>query len=136
MKDRTHGNIKRFTDPVRFTISVTIYGFRLRKEKTIFGFIRTELSITTKATTISSNFPNPDIVSSNFSAEKHFFCSKSLLQKKLTSNRYHTGFCLDFNIMPWQTAPVMSIMVAAFTATGLMMPAFDRALNGRVRAHQ
>ena len=32
--------------------------------------------------------------------------------------------------MPWQTAPVMVIMVGAFTVSGLMMPAFQRLING------
>lgn len=31
--------------------------------------------------------------------------------------------------MPWQTAPVMMIMVGAFTVSGLMMPAFERLLH-------
>lgn len=36
--------------------------------------------------------------------------------------------------MPWQTAPVMIIMVATFTGAGLAMPVFQRFLNGgRVR---
>lgn len=32
--------------------------------------------------------------------------------------------------MPWQTAPVMIIMVGAFTVSGLLMPAFQRLVNG------
>ena len=38
--------------------------------------------------------------------------------------------------MPWQTAPVMVIMVGAFTVSGLMMPAFQRLINGgKVTSH-
>jgi hypothetical protein len=42
----------------------------------------------------------------------------------------HLDFQKDFFIMPWQTAPVMVIMVATFTGAGLAMPVFQRFLNG------